>query len=294
VNLAAAAQLPNGMPAFLFTETAAQEISYFGPEPDRWRPGTEAELSRASAPDHGFRLEYADQLGILPRSRYDFLRALSAYQLTHPSTAANFIPEKVGTLPYQAVEVLLRLQSAFRSYRLLQGELGKETLIEIQPMTPADTQFVEQSILFYSGWLGHYIGDASQPLHSTINTNGWIQKENPQGFVTTGGIHSALEALADRSIETGRFQLKDVEAKMTVARRVNDPFGEVIQFLRQSKKHVPEVYLLNKSNTLKGDGSKDTDRMIVTQMAAGASLLRDLLYTAWIDSAKLPAADEQH
>ena len=39
-----------------------------------------------------------------------------------------------------------------------------------------DTAPAEEAILFYAGWLGHYAGDGSQPLHTTINYNGWVQK----------------------------------------------------------------------------------------------------------------------
>jgi len=34
--------------------------------------------------------------------------------------------------------------------------------------------FIEHKIVFYAGWLGHYVGDGSQPLHTTIHYNGWV------------------------------------------------------------------------------------------------------------------------
>ncbi len=32
-----------------------------------------------------------------------------------------------------------------------------------------DTSFLEQTCAFYVAWMGHYIGDGSQPLHDTIH-----------------------------------------------------------------------------------------------------------------------------
>lgn len=48
-----------------------------------------------------------------------------------------------------------------------------------------------QAILF-SGYLAHYLGDATQPLHTTKYYDGWSQDR---------GMHSRLEGASDRSIE---------------------------------------------------------------------------------------------
>ena len=58
----AAESFPSQMPAFIRSPTAIREISYLGPEPDRWRPEIAPELSTASSPDHVFRLELGEQL----------------------------------------------------------------------------------------------------------------------------------------------------------------------------------------------------------------------------------------
>ncbi len=42
---------------------------------------------------------------------------------------------------------------------------------------------MEAAIIFYAGWLGHYVGDGSQPLHVTVNYNGWTGP-NPHGYTT--------------------------------------------------------------------------------------------------------------
>jgi hypothetical protein len=41
--------------------------------------------------------------------------------------------------------------------------------------------------------LGHYVADGSQPLHTTIQYNGWVGS-NPNGYTTEHGIHSQFES----------------------------------------------------------------------------------------------------
>jgi hypothetical protein len=283
INRAAVLGLPGDMPAFIRSEQAVRTISYLGPEPDRWRPGTESELSATSAPDHGFFLEAGGPFFPLPRTRYDYLQLLTRYRQTHPDAASLATPARTGMMPWQVLEVFERLKSAFRSYRVLTGELPVSALKDIQPMTAEDLPEVEQSCLFYAGWLGHYLGDGSQPLHSTINSNGWVAKENPQGFTTQRGIHSQLEAVADEDIAVNAITLATVQASMTPPRYVSDIFTAVIPYLRASQKDVDAVYQFEKKGELKA-GSSAIQAFCSRRMAAGASMLRDAIYSAWIQS----------
>jgi len=161
INRLAATTLPESVPGFLRSEAAVAEIEYLGPEPDRWRSRAEPELSAAQAPEHFIDLEPADALGPLPRNRLDFEAKVFA---------AGQRPEKIGLQPWEATEVWERLKAALREYRTLSAA-GKST------------KEVEAAALFYAGWLGHYVGDASQPLHTTIQYNGWTGP-NPNGYTT--------------------------------------------------------------------------------------------------------------
>ena len=78
------------------------------------------------------------------------------------------------------MEVYGRLKAAFREYR--------QRLAAHQP-----TQAVQQAIIFYAGWLGHYVADGSQPLHTTIQYNGWVGP-NPNGYTTEHHIHGQFES----------------------------------------------------------------------------------------------------
>ena len=87
VNQLAAEKLPADMPAFFRTPDAIAEITYLGPEPDRWRSPAEPELVAAQAPEHFIDLELADRLGPLPRKRFDYIAALAILQEVHPELA---------------------------------------------------------------------------------------------------------------------------------------------------------------------------------------------------------------
>ncbi len=174
INRLAATTLPDDIPAFLRTPAAINEIEYLGPEPDRWRSPAEAELSAAQAPEHFIDLELADALGPLPRKRLDFEAKVFA---------AGQRPEKVGLQPWEADEVWERLKAAMRQYRAMKA-------------ASQDTSPVEAAIIFYAGWLGHYVGDASQPLHTTVQYNGWTGP-NPNGHTRALGSHQIHHVLRE-------------------------------------------------------------------------------------------------
>ena len=166
INKLAASGLPADVPGFLRSHAAIDEIEYLGPEPDRWRSPAEPELVAAQAPEHFIDLELADALGPLPHKRFDFeAKVFSAGQR----------PEKIGLQPWETDEVWERLKAAMREYRTISA-------------AGQDTKPVEAAIIFYAGWLGHYVGDGSQPLHVTVQYNGWTGP-NPNGYTTSHQIH---------------------------------------------------------------------------------------------------------
>jgi S1/P1 Nuclease len=276
VNRLAVEKLPPEVPAFLRTESAVAEIEYLGPEPDRWRSPNEQELNAAQAPEHYIDLELADMVGTLPRRRYDFIAALYATALTHPDKAEDLRPEKVGLQPWVTNEVYQRLQAALREYR---EQTGRHE----------DTKPVEAAAIFYAGWLGHYVGDGSMPLHTTVHYNGWVEKENPNQYVTSPGIHSQWESVfVHRNIKAA-----DVEPLMTPVKTLNDPFEDYIAYLRASHTLVERVYELEKAQGFDDAGTAEARQFTAARLAAGASELRDMIVTAWRESAKpVPAWHE--
>jgi hypothetical protein len=266
INRLAGASLPSDVPGFLRSPDALDALAYFGPEPDRWRSPAEPELNAAQAPEHFIDLEWADLVGPLPRRRYDFIRALAVAQAAHPDL--QLTPEKVGLQPYVTVEVWERLKSAMREYRGLKA-------------SNADTKPVECEIVFLAGWLGHYVGDGSMPLHTSIRYNGWTGA-NPHGYTTEHHIHVLFESVyVAANVKAGDIApLVPAQPKL-----LTDVFTDYVAYLRHSNTLVEPVYQLEKAGAFTGAGTPEGKAMVDERIAAGATELRDMIYTAWVRSA---------
>lgn len=260
VNRLAAANLPADVPAFLTTPAAIDEIEYLGPEPDRWRSPAEPELNAAQAPEHFIDLELADALGPLPRKRLDFEAKVFA---------ANQRPEKIGLQPWAADEVWERLKAAMREYRTLKA-------------AGQNTAQVEQVVIFYAGWLGHYVGDGSQPLHTTVQYNGWTGP-NPNGYTTSRQIHHIFEGV----FVADNIHPAEVQAAMTPLKPIpGDMFDAYVAYLRHTNSYVEKLYQLEKGGGFEGAGTPASRAFTAERIAAGASMLRDMIDAAWVDSAQ--------
>jgi hypothetical protein len=268
INRLAAESLPSGVPAFLRTASAMDEIEYLGPEPDRWRSPAEPELSAEQAPDHFINFEFAYVIGPLPRRRYEYMRRLTAAQIRHPEFASELEPDKVGFQPYIVNEVWERLKAAMRNYRELAAR-------------HTDTKPVEAAVLFYTGLLGHYVADGSQPLHVTRDYDGWVEKDNPNGYTTQHGIHARFEtAFVDANITAA-----DVRPLLTPLHPVRDEWSAYLDYLRHTRSFIEPLYQLDKQNAFTGAGRPEGKRFAAERLAAGASMLRDLIDAAWLQSA---------
>jgi S1/P1 Nuclease len=269
VNQVAAQHIPPDMPRFL--RRAVVEITYLGPEPDRWRNPSEYALKNAQEPDHYIDLERVDWLDPLPPGRYEFYQKLYAKRAATADHPDDYLPERVGLQPYITAEVYGRLKAAFREYRQRQAAH--------QP-----TAAVQQAAIFYAGWLGHYVGDGSQPLHTTIHYNGWVGP-NPNGYTTEHGIHSKFETdYVSRNITA-----KDFASLVHSPSRLNDPFAQYVAYLKDSNKLVEKVYALDKVKGFDGKGTAEAFDFTAHRLAAGSQMLLDLWYTAWVESASSEA-----
>jgi hypothetical protein len=277
INRLAMEGLPSDVPAFLKTADAIAEVEYLGPEPDRWRSPAEPELNAAQAPDHFIDFEYADVIGTLPRRRYDYIAALTAAEITHPDKAAELQPSRVGFQPYITNEVWERLKAAMRQYRDLSAK-------------HEDTKPVEAAILFYAGWLGHYVGDGSQPMHVSINYNGWVLKDNPNGYTTEHGLHEKFET----TFVGANIKPADVQPLVPAVKPIGDEWDTYMSYLRHSQSLVKQVYQIDKQKGFDGAGTAEGKQFTEERLAAGAGMLRDLICAAWTESAKPVPERPQH
>jgi hypothetical protein len=262
---AAAAALPAGMPQFF--RDAAQQLAYLNPEPDRWRARTESmkdgALDGASAPDHFLDLELIpaeSQAGALAaKDRFAFLDTLRAH---------NVSPAVSGTLPFAMLELTQHLRVSFRQWRAAPND--------------AERRWIEARILNDAGILGHYVADGSNPAHTSIHFNGWVGA-NPNGYATDNRFH-------------GRFESAYVQAKITLA-DITPVVGNtpqvfaalrpaIVSYFMTTHAEVERLYQLDKAAPFGIDTeSPEGKRFTVARLAAGATMLRDLWWTAWVTSA---------
>ncbi len=269
INRTAALKVPKDMPGFM--RKAAARLAYLGPEPDRWRERSEFALKNSQEPDHYINLELVADIPELPHGRYDFYRLLYAKRVAAKQHGDNFLPENVGTQPYITMEIYDRLKVAMREYRRLQQE-------------ELPTEGVEQNIVFYAGWLGHYVGDGSNPLHTTVSYDGWVGP-NPNGYTTQKGVHAEFEG---RFVTRVMDQMEDqIEIASLVGDpvRLADPWHDYLQYLRDSNKLVEKIYQMEKAGEFKGTGTPEAREFLRRRLAAGTQMLLNLWYTAWEESA---------
>ncbi len=268
INRLAVVNLPKDVPAFLRNGEAVDTIEYLGPEPDRWKSRAEEELGAEQSPDHFIDMEWADLVGPLPHRRYDFVRALEKAQKQHADLTLT--PEKVGMQPYAADEVWERLKAAMREYRRLSA-------------ANMDTKPVETAIVFYAGWLGHYVADGSQPLHVTMQYNGWTGA-NPHSYTTEHAIHSQFES----TYVGANVKAADVAPLVEAAPAKvleGDVFDDYVAYLRHTAGMVEKTYQIEKTGGFTGAGTPEAKSFTEERLAAGAIELRDMIYTAWVRSA---------
>jgi hypothetical protein len=265
INRAAAEKVPASMPQFL--KQAAARIEYLGPEPDRWRNPIEASLKNAQEPDHFIDLERVADIPQLPPGRYDFYRLLYAKKAAAKTHADDFDPDKVGLQPYITTEIYQRMVVAFREYRRLQKE-------------NKPTDGVEQNIVFYAGWLGHYVADGANPMHTTIQYNGWVG-DNPNGYTTGKNVHYEFESGFVQRIQQ-QLTITDLVKEPV---RLQHPFEDYVAYLRASNGMVEKSYQLEKAGGFKETGTPEGREFVRQRLAAGAQMLLNLWYTAWEESA---------
>jgi hypothetical protein len=281
INRLAAANLPADVPAFMRNANALNVMEWMGPEPDRWKQrDAEPELVATQSPDHFLDYEWAiygakactagtpDCVAgyVFPRKRYDYIRALAAALPQHPEIKTT---ESVGFQPWQVEEVWERLKSDLREYRRVVA-------------ANQDTGPVQLAVLFDAGWLGHYVGDGSQPLHITIQYNGWTGP-NPNGYTTAHKIHAQFESVfVSANVKAADVNPLVAAAKPTV---IDNEWTQYLEYIHHSNSLVEKVYQLEKTGAFTDAGTPEGKAFTDERLAAGAIELRDLIYSAWVHSA---------
>lgn len=262
---AAALTLPQAMPAFV--RGAVKQLAYLNPEPDRWRSRDESALDPAldqgTAPDH-----FIDMEMVPPEVLARALAAPNRYAYLDTLAAAGVKGSVMGLLPFRMLEMSQRLREEFRMWRA----------------APDSTKpFIEARIVNDAGVLGHYVADGSQPAHTTVHYNGWVGP-NPDGYATDRRFHSRFES----AFVQANVKLADVLPRVDTAARVLPDFrAAIVAYLRETNAQVEPMYRLDKAHPFDGSAADPADKAFVAErLAAGARMLRDIWWTAWVTSAK--------
>jgi hypothetical protein len=138
-------------------------------------------------------------------------------------------------------------------------------------------------VAFYIGWLGHYIADAAQPLHNSQHHDGW-NGDNPKGYTRDPEIHGRFESAYVDLIGTSEGDVLPYVRKE--ARHLDDPWMAILDHMIEARNAVEDVYRLDLRGAFKNAGDAEAKKLVYTRLASGAGFLRDLVYTAWIESEK--------
>jgi hypothetical protein len=251
VTEGAVAALPEEMPAFF--RAAGRSLGHYAGDPDRWKNPAAKYLRAATSPDHYIDLE---DLGDnkLPPDRYQAIALLIRLQQK---------PERTGMLPFAIMESYDKLCCAF--YDLRQDR---------------DNAAIRAKCLVYAGNLAHFTGDAAMPLHTTRDYDG---RKAADGTLLQKGIHARIDAFPEKNGLTAEEMGRDRKASA-----LDDVWGHVQKTIQESHAQVDRCYDLDKAGAFEAP-TDESRKFILERCRAGSQFTADLWYSAWLQSAKMPA-----
>lgn len=290
-NQLALASLPADYPSFVRTPAAVERIAFLAGEPDRWRNTPDLPLKHFNGPDHYMDLEELDLYGLkpenLPPFRYEFVAQLAAARKSNPAKFPAIAPsqnedrtrELIGLLPWGVAEYCGKLKSGF-SYLKAYEENGG---------TPQEIANAQANIIYIMGVMGHLVGDATQPLHTTKHHHGWVG-ENPAGYTTNRGFHSWIDG--GYFARVGGADLEGLKGKLRPARLVEiegrtakpeEMFQAMMLFLVEQNRLVEPLYRLDKEGKLSGNQGtgREGKAFLENQLLKAGQLLGDFYLSAW-------------
>ncbi len=259
----AAAALPAEVPAFF--RGAGARLGYLNGEPDRWRNPAAPAMNEAFNPDHYLWMENLPEGALEAPDRYAFQARLHAAGPPHDL-------KNVGLLPYRMHEMYLRLVAGWRLWRAERDPVRRE--------------WIEARILDDGGILGHYVMDASNPHHASKHHNRWHPDDpNVEGYTTDPRFHGGFE----RDFVEAHVRPEDVRSRVTGAPRsvVGNVWGAILEELQDSNAHVEELFRLERDVGFDpaGPTRPETRDFAAERLAVGVRALRDLWWSAWLESA---------
>lgn len=292
VNQLALTSLPKDFPAFALTPEAQERIAFLAGEPDRWRNTPNLELKHVNGPDHYIDLEevywYDLTPETLPPLRYDFMAQIARSRAAHPDRFPPIDPshdsdhtrELSGFLPWTMTEYYAKLKSEFSYLKAFQQAGG----------TPDEIANAQENIIYTMGVMGHFYGDASQPLHTTIHFNGWVGP-NPHHYTTNHTFHAWIDGgyIAKVHISADLDEMRKQIRPAQIVSYNGQPaesdqiFPAAVAFIVAQNKLVEPLYKLEQEHKLTGrdELGMQGKPFIEGQLIKAGQFLGDIWYTAW-------------
>jgi hypothetical protein len=275
------------------TPALKERLEYLAGEPDRWRNSPDLPLKQLNDPDHYIDLEdlklYDLTPQTLPVARYDFVAAIRSARAAHPerftavdsSKDSDHTAELDGFLPWAIAENYEKLKSDFTALKVYRNHGG----------TPVEIANAEADCIYIMGVMGHYVGDGSQPLHTSKYFNGWDPNNNPKGYTTRKTFHAWIDGGYFKKI--GGLKVDELSGKIQPAAHIPNAgdapafFQYVVNYLVEQNKYVEPLYAMDKNGQLSGEGEqgKEGVEFLEGQIVKAGQMLGNLWLTAWQDSA---------
>ncbi|MGD0209068.1 MAG: hypothetical protein ABSC89_15840 [Verrucomicrobiota bacterium] len=297
INELALASLPADFGGFTLTPERKARIAFLAGEPDRWRnvpdrrKGTDLALAQYNEPDHYIDLEDLKLYGLTPETlpplRYDFVADIVKARAAHPekfppidpARDADHTRELSGFLPWAITENYEKLKSCFSYLKTFQKYGG----------TPEEIANAQANVVYVMGVMGHFVGDGSQPLHTTMHFNGWVG-DNPHGYTTSLKFHQWIDGGYFR--QTGGIDVEKLAGKIHPAERIKNAgqpdgmFRDAVSYIVEQNKLVGPLYELDKEGKLTGEGDKGLEgrAFLDGQLVKAGQMLGDIWYTAWLEA----------
>lgn len=262
VNEAATLSLPTDMPHFFYR--SFPDLVWLGYDPDRWKSGGES--IDATSPDHYIDLEFLEGLNL----------SANRWQYVNESFRSGRLRQKgvdhadIGFLPWRIAELSEQLESQFRQWRFSRPRSGERAALE-------------RAVINTAGNLGHYVGDAANPHHATIHHNGWLGV-NRENFAIDCGTHARFES----QFVTRALTTKEVLPRVAAPSLQIDYFAAANAMIKNSNSQVIALYRIDRDGGFRPLGPISTEgfNFAANRLARGASMLRDLWWSAWKNSEK--------
>jgi hypothetical protein len=270
------------------TAEARERIAFLSGEPDRWRNTQDNTLKHFNEPDHFMDMDYLKGFDLTPETlppyRYDFVATLALVRAKKPDVEPTVDAAKdqarnralFGFLPWTINEHYSKLKSGFSYLKAFQNHGG----------TAEEIRNAQENILYIMGVMGHFVGDATQPLHTTKHYNGWMG-DNPKDYPTKKTFHSWIDGgyFGKVGLDTEAL-LKQVKPAVLIERANSGNegvFKPVVAFIAEQHQLVEPIYQLEKDGKLSGNGTVGLEGkpFLQRQILAGGHMLGSIWLTAW-------------